>query len=253
MRTELLSALQFLTIFQLTKTLPFDERLFGRSSAYFPVVGLILGAFVWGADTLLQKTFPPTLRNLVLVVALVILSRGLHLDGLADSADGLFGGLDRERRLSIMKDSRIGTFGTLALISVVLFKLRALDLLSGSDRSVALLLGPMLSRWAYVVMAYRALPARADGLGAVLVRNVFVRELAIASGTSLLVSILIGGVGGLLALLLAGAFTLGMTRFCTARLGGVTGDSFGAVGEIVETSTFCLFALFAADVSDMSL
>ena len=172
MLNEFLLALQFLTIIQIKKTLPFDERSFGRSAAFFPLVGAILGILVWGIDIALQNVCPLALRNLSLVAILAILSRGLHFDGLADSADGLFGSHDREHRLAIMKDSRIGTFGTLALLGVVLFKVRALDLLSGSERNTALLLGPVLSRWAYVVIAYRAVPARQDGLGVLLVRGV---------------------------------------------------------------------------------
>jgi adenosylcobinamide-GDP ribazoletransferase len=249
---EFLLALQFLTILPIKTTLPFGERSFGRSAAFFPLVGVILGALVWGGDRVLQEVCPSSLRNLLVVAAFALLSRGLHFDGLADSADGLFGGHDRERRLAIMKDSRIGTFGTLTLLSVVLFKVRALDLLSGSDRSAALLLGPTLSRWAYVVLAYRAIPARPDGLGALLVRGVFLRELAVASGTALLVTLLVGPSVGLIAVLLALILVLGMMRYCTARLGGVTGDTFGAIGELVETATFCLYAVLAAVPADVS-
>lgn len=245
MFSELLLAVQFLTILQVKKTLPFDEHSFGRSAAFFPLVGVILGGIVWGGDSMLQDICPAVLRNLLVVAAFAILSRGLHFDGLADSADGLFGGHDRERRLAIMKDSRIGTFGTLALLGVILFKVRALDLLSGSDRSAALLLGPTLSRWAYVVVAYRAVPARPDGLGALLVKRVFLRELGIASGIALVVTVLIGGSVSLIAIVLALLLTLGILRYCTARLGGVTGDTFGAVGELVETATFCLYAVLA--------
>jgi adenosylcobinamide-GDP ribazoletransferase len=241
--TEFLLALQFLTIIHITQALPFDERSFGRSVAFFPLVGALLGALVWAVDIVLQGIVPLTLRNLTLVAALALLSRGLHFDGLADSADGLFGSYDRDRRLAIMKDSRIGTFGTLALVGVVLCKVRALDLLPGSGREIALLLGPLLSRWAYVVMGYRAIPARRDGLGAILVRNVFFRELAVASSIALFVTILVGGGYGLTVLALALVLTLGITRLCTARLGGVTGDTFGAAGELVETAVFCFVAV----------
>ena len=244
-RNEFLAALQFLTIIQLAPTLPFEERAFGRSAAFFPVVGALLGVIVWGIDGVLQPLCPVTLRNLLLVAALAILSRGLHFDGLADSADGLLGSHDRARRLAIMKDSRIGTFGALALIGIVLFKVRALDLLSHGDRSSALILGPTLSRWAYVVLAYRALPARPDGLGALLVRGVFLRELVAASGVMLLVTFSVGFASGLIAVALALVCILGLLRYCTARLGGVTGDTFGAVGELVETVTFCWYGMLA--------
>src|SRR5690349_2704624 len=119
---DFLLALQFLTIIRVRTTPPFGERSFGRSAAFFPLVGTMLGAIVWGVDRALTEVCPFSLRNLVAVAVLAVLSRGLHFDGLADSADGLFGSHDPEGRLSIMKDSRIGTFGTLALVGVVLFK-----------------------------------------------------------------------------------------------------------------------------------
>jgi adenosylcobinamide-GDP ribazoletransferase len=243
---EFLLALQFLTIIQIKPTLPFDRFVFGHSAAFFPLIGAIVGAIVWGVDRALALVCPSSLQNVVIVALLTILSRGLHADGLADSADGLFGGHDRERRLAIMKDSRIGTFGALALLGVVLFKVRALDVLSDGMRASALLLGPTLSRWAYVVMAYRAVPARAEGLGSLLVNSVFFREFAIATGITLSVSILFGGIPGLPAMLLTLLWTLAMVSYCSARLGGVTGDTFGAVGEVAETATLCLYAVLAS-------
>jgi len=241
--SEFLLALQFLTIIQITKTLSFDEHTFGRSAAFFPLVGAIIGTIVWGTDRALALVVPSSLQSLMIVALLTILSRGLHVDGLADSADGLLGGHDPERRLAIMKDSCIGTFGVLALLGVVLFKVRALDVLSDGLRTSALFLGPTLSRWAYVVMAYRAVPARAEGLGTLLVHGVFFRELVIAVAITLGVNVLFGGLPGLFAMMLTLLWTFAMISYCTARLGGVTGDTFGAVGEVTETVTFCLYAL----------
>ncbi len=247
MLNEFLLALQFLSVIQIKKTLPFDERAFGRSAAFFPLVGAILGIIVWGVDITFQPFVPPSLRNLIVVAVFAMLSRGLHFDGLADSADGLLGSHDRERQLAIMKDSRIGTFGALVLVGVLLFKIRALDLLSGNGRSSALFIGPTVSRWGYVVMAYHAIPARSDGLGSLLVKNVFCRELTIASGISLLVVFFVGASAGLMALSVALILILGVVRYCTSRLGGITGDTFGAVGEIVETTTFCLYAVLTTN------
>jgi adenosylcobinamide-GDP ribazoletransferase len=116
-------------------------------------------------------------------------------------------------------------------------------MLADGGRSAALFLGPTLSRWAYVLIAYRAVPARPGGLGSLLVNNVFLRELAVATGISLSVSVLCGGIVGLLAVIFTLLWVLRMIAYCTVRLGGVTGDIFGAVGEIVETATFCLFAV----------
>lgn len=240
-----LIALQFLTIIRVRKTLPFDDSSLGRSAVFFPLVGLLIGAIVWGLDHGLRPFCPTGLRSIVLVVVLAILSRGFHLDGLADSADGLLGSSERQRSLEIMQDSAIGTFGALALIGVLLLKVRALDLLIGESRGTTLLVGPMLSRWAMVVMAARSCPARAEGLGATFVKGVSLHECRWASGFSLLVIILLAGVLGLVSLVPIAALVIGATRYCCHRLGGVTGDTLGALGELVETATFCFFVLAA--------
>jgi adenosylcobinamide-GDP ribazoletransferase len=239
---ELLLALQFLTVLTIRKTLPFDEVAFGRSAAFFPLVGGIIGGVVWGLDHLLSPLFPPVLLSVVLTAALAILSRGLHLDGLADSADGFFGGRDRQHCLDIMKDSRIGTFGVLALIGVLLLKVRALDMLVGEMRTHALFLAPLLSRWALVGMAFVSRSARDEGLGALLVRNVHRRELLGASAFALVVTTIVGGHVGLLLFAVLTGILVGVTRYCHLRLGGVTGDTFGAIGELVETTVLCWYA-----------
>lgn len=239
---EFVIALQFLTIFSVRKTLPFDEMGFGRSAAFFPLVGVLIGGLVWGLDLLLISVCPVTLRSVIVTTALAILSRGLHLDGLADSADGVFGGRDRQHRLDIMKDSRIGTFGVLALAAVLLLKVRALDLLADETRMHALVLAPLLSRWAQVGMAVCSRPARDEGLGTLLVHNVHPRELLWASAFSLAVTFLLAGIIGLLLFVVTAGITLALTHACHQRLGGVTGDTFGAAGEIVETFVLCWWA-----------
>jgi adenosylcobinamide-GDP ribazoletransferase len=243
MFNEFLVALQFLTIVRLQDTLPFDEGALGRSGAFFPLVGFLFGMAIWGLDILFSLLVPASLANVFLIAALAGLSRGLHLDGLADSADGLLGSADRQRSLAIMKDSYIGTFGALALIGIVVMKLRALDLLSGVDRTHALLLSPMFGRWACVVMAYAAPPAREEGLGALFVQGVQFREVMLASVFVLAAGLLIVGFPSLLVFGLLAGIAGGATRYCERRLGGVTGDTMGAIGEVIETAAFCFFAL----------
>jgi adenosylcobinamide-GDP ribazoletransferase len=236
---EFLIAFQFLTIFSIRKTLPFDEVGFGRSAAFFPLIGGIIGGFVWSLDLILTPVCPPVIRSVLLTAALAIVSRGLHLDGLADSADGFFGGRDRQHCLDIMKDSRIGTFGVLALTGVLLLKVRTLDLLVGETRIDALLLAPVLSRWSHVGMAFHSCPARDEGLGALLVRNVHLRELLWASTIALVVTLLLTGSAGVLLFIVIAGLTRAFTHVCHQRLGGVTGDTFGTTGEIAETVVLC--------------
>ncbi|MBI3304045.1 MAG: adenosylcobinamide-GDP ribazoletransferase [Deltaproteobacteria bacterium] len=241
------TALQFLTIIRLQRNLPFTEEALGRAATFFPMVGLILGGLLWLCD----KSFfflPPSFRNLLLVAILAALSRGLHLDGLADTVDGLLGSADRQRSLAIMKDSAVGTFGVLAVFLVLLLKLRSLDLLAGGYRGVALLVAPVLGRWSCVVMAYSSRPARTEGLGWVFVRGVHFREFGLASVLALAVTFTLVEVLGLVVFVPLAALTLLFTLYCHRRLGGVTGDTLGAMGEIAETLTFSLFALVAQGV-----
>jgi len=241
--TEFLIALQFLTIIRLKRTLPFGETDLGRAGVFFPIVGLLIGGILWSLDRGLRLFFPPGLSSVFLVATLAILSRGFHLDGLADSADGLFGSSERQRCLDIMKDSAIGTFGALAVLVVFLLKVRSLDLLQGGYRSMALLLGPMLGRWACVVMAYTSRPARAEGLGAMFVRGTQFREFGLASVITLAVVFSLMEILGLVVFVPLAALILSFTLYCNRRLGGVTGDTLGALGELVETAVWCLFVL----------
>ena len=219
--------------------MPFDEVGFGRSAAFFPLVGGLIGGLTWSLDLLLTPVCPAVIRSIVVIATLAIFSRGLHLDGLADSADGFFGGRDRQHCLDIMKDSRIGTFGVLALAGVLLLKVRALDLLVGEPRIHALLLAPVLSRWSHVALAFRSCPARDEGLGMLLVRHVHWREVLWASTSGLVVTLLLTGSAGVVLFVVIAGITRALTHAYHQRLGGVTGDTFGATGELVETFALC--------------
>ena len=245
MLTEFLIALQFLTIIRIKKELPFDETSFGRSGTFFPLIGLLIGALVWSADWLLQPLLPTTLLSLFLVGLLAVLSRGFHLDGVADSADGLFGSTEPQRRLAIMKDSRLGTFGALALFFVLGLKISALDILQGGYRDIALLFGPMLGRWACVVMAYSSRPARSEGLGVVFVNGVQFREFGLASLITLGILFTLIEIVGIVLVIPLGGLIISFTLYCNKRLGGTTGDTLGAIGELVEIATFCLLVVLA--------
>lgn len=249
MFTEFLVALQFLTIVRVKKDLPFDETTLGRAGVFFPVVGLALGGMLWGCDRGFSLFVPASVVNVFLVFTLAVCSRGFQTGGLVKSADGLCGSQERHHSLAMMQDGTLGTFGVLALIGVLVLKVRALDLLHEGYRSLALLLGPMLSRWAYVVMAYCSRPARTGELGAMLVRGTQFREFALASVFSLVIVFALVEILGLVIFVPVASVILAFTLYCHRRLGGVTGDSIGALGEIVETTVFCLFAILATSMA----
>jgi len=237
---QLASAVRFLTVVPV----PGANVEVGTSALFFPLVGLALGALLVVLDRALAPVLPLGIRDVALVGVLVAITGGLHLDGLADSADGLFTG-HRDRALTIMREGAVGAFGVGAVVLVVALKLRSLDALPPETRTAALLYAPMLARWAMVVLAFGSLPARPDGLGHAMVRSLTFREFAVATVVALWIVLAQAGARGLIAILLVAATTIGCRILAHARLGGVTGDVLGAIGEVVEALVFALFALGA--------
>jgi adenosylcobinamide-GDP ribazoletransferase len=204
----------------------------GRAAGWYPFVGLVIGALVAGAYTLLDLTFSALVSAVLSLLMWVILTGGLHLDGLADCCDGLFHASDPERRLEIMKDSRLGAFGGIGLVLALLLKASALASLP-ADRAVpAILLAASLGRWFIILAGFQPL-ARPSGMGADYASGLS-RSALVWGGLIPLALLLFSGVPGLLALGLAGIAVLVLLRFARARIGGVTGDVFGLVVEAVE-------------------
>ena len=244
---SLLAALQFLTIIPIRSQLETSD--FERSPAWFPLAGLVIGGLCLLGDFLLAEAgFNGLLRSILVIGLLSTLSGGLHLDGLADTADGFLSARPRERVLEIMRDSRIGTMGVLALVFVLAIKVAALAELTGAARWKALLFAPLAGR-AMQVIALRLLPyARGEkgGLASIFLRRISTKT-AIGAGLWLvsaagLIAGLPGGVLGVSAIGVAAAF---MSVWSFRRIGGFTGDTLGATSELVETAVLltmrCLF------------
>lgn len=238
---SLLVALQFLTVFPWPQqTNPSPEEI-GKSSFLFPVVGFCLGLLLVLSNWLLEPHLPSGILSLVLVTLLILMTRGLHLDGLGDTFDGLGAKGGRENALKAMADSRTGIFGLLAVVVVLAFKFRAVELIT-EERWQALLLAPLLGRWAMVVLAYGSDSAR-QGLGQMMVEHVGGWNLFLATAITLVLVLGLSGRTGLWVVLWISFLTAGSRRYFHRRLGGVTGDTFGAVGELSETLALVLFVL----------
>ena len=230
----LLAAIGFLTRLPLGRSLSFAPEELGRALYFFPLVGALLGVLLLAAERALHGAFSPELIALLLTALLAALTGGLHLDGLADVCDGLAGGRgDRARTLEIMRDSRIGALGAVALVLLLLAKV-----LATRD---ALLLGPGCAWLVYPVVARAAvvplivwLPyARASGLGSAFHdHGKLAHVLSAACLTGALVAVLGPRIAAaaLVALAVAGLVGLGLRR----RLGGLTGDVYGAAIELGE-------------------
>jgi adenosylcobinamide-GDP ribazoletransferase len=232
----LLVAIRYLTIIPLPGSFTHVPDALGRAAAWFPIVGLGLGAGLAAVDRVASFLFPPILTALLTITAWKLATGGLHLDGLADCFDGLMG-RDRAHRLAIMRDSRIGVFGALGLILALLMGLAALAELPPDVRWRALLTAPAVGRAVPPVLARVFRPATEAGQGATFARDVRFHGAAIAGLSALLVSGLLLGLAGGVAFVLAGLLGLGVAAFASRRLGGVTGDVLGASVEIAELAT----------------
>jgi adenosylcobinamide-GDP ribazoletransferase len=215
----------------------FGRGAFGAASALFPLVGLALGAMLGGAGMLLDRILPPGPVAALLLVGGVLLTGGLHLDGVMDSADGVFGGRTPARRLEIMRDSRVGAYGVLAGVLPLLLQYACLAELTGTARLVALVVAMAVARWAMAVALALFPPARAEGLGATFRTGGAWWGLALASAVALATSAATGAVGAA-GLLAAVVVALIGGRFFTARLGGLTGDAYGALAVATESLVY---------------
>ena len=210
---------------------------------YFPIVGLALGTATAALDWLARSIFPVPVVTVLDLTFLAVASGGLHLDGLADAADGLLSHGDRETRLAAMRDSRTGAFGVAAVGLVLLLEFSGLSSIAVVDRAVAIIGSVALSRWAMSLAVWSFPAARNDGLGAAFARQVTVLDVAMASAV---IGVLAGALFALAAaavvLLLAAAIAMMVGSFSRARVGGLTGDVYGAIGELVlacELTALC--------------
>lgn len=229
-------ALQSLTIFPVPRRWRGTGFPLGRASGFFPLVGLLVGAALMAMDWLLQAMAPPNVSSAVVLALWVILTGGLHLDGLADTLDALGGGWSREEALAIMRDSRIGAFGASGLVLALLLKAACIGALWPGLRWRALLLVPAVGRLAPVALACLCPPARPDGQGSEFARSMDRVSLVGAMGVALLMGLVLFGWIGLSLLAWGLLVTWGFAAYLRRRLGGLTGDTLGASVELVEVA-----------------
>lgn len=217
----------------------------GGASGWFPVVGLILGLLLAAGGLVIEWLVPPLLGAVLLVGLWALLTGGLHLDGLADAADGLGGGWSREETLAIMRDAATGAYGVSALVLVLGVKVSALTGLPPELRWRALLLAPVLGRVTPLLLARLCPPARAEGAGHAFALTVGRRPLAVAGLVALGAGLGLFGPWGLLLVALAALAATAFAGYLRARLGGLTGDCLGALVEGVEALTLVALAALA--------
>ncbi len=222
-------ALSFLTVLPVAPASP--PGAVAPARAFFPLVGLLLGGTLAALDLGLRQTFPLALVSALVLAAAVALTRAIHVEGFVDSCDALFGGYTRERRLEILRDPRAGAFGVIGGVCLLIVQFTALAALPGAVRVEVLILFPALSRWA-VVAAMEAFPyARREGMGSAFQAGRARWHVVAGFATVLAASLALAGVAGLVLLAIASVVAWGLGRWMAGLLGGLTGDSYGAIVE----------------------
>jgi adenosylcobinamide-GDP ribazoletransferase len=237
----LVAAIQFLTIFPVR--LKVSANALRRSIAYFPLVGMLIGGILYGLDRLFTLAFPIILVNILLIIALASMTRALHLDGFIDTCDGLAGGHSPEERLAIMRDSRVGGFGVVGGSLLILLQYVALTIVPTEHRMAALLLMPTIARWTMVYAIFAYPYAREQGMGKIFQEGTNWPWLAIATAITLAASLALMGLDGLAVMAAALLVALLIANFLSKRLGGLTGDTYGAINELAEVSVLILIPL----------
>jgi adenosylcobinamide-GDP ribazoletransferase len=212
-------------------------------SGYFSLVGLLLGLLLSILLLLLDPLLPHLAVAALLVVTLVLLTGGLHLDGLMDSYDGLFGGRTPERRLEIMRDSRVGSFGVLGGVCALLLKFAFFASLERHALLVALLVVLPSARWAMVLALHIFPSARSRGLGVTFQQTVTLQRLVLAGSIALIIALVLAHLAGALLWGAATLTAIALGSWITRRIGGLTGDTYGAIAEITEVVMLLLLLL----------
>ena len=242
---DFLQALSFLTILPMTRLPLPEEKELARSMAFFPLVGLLIGLLMAIAYFLLSYLFSNSLVLWLTLGCLVLLTRGLHLDGFADTIDGFAAGGPKENILEVMKDSRIGAFGVVGLILLIGAKYLALEQIVGPSIPYSLILMTVMGRNSMVWVCFRSPYARAGGgLAKPFVENLATREMIISSASALGIGLLLRGLDGVMVFLGIGLFSLAFRLFFLKKLGGVTGDILGAANELSELLCLIFLVIF---------
>ena len=240
-----LAALQFLTSIPVPLKRELSPEQLGRSTAYFPLVGLIIGGILAALNWLLGFILPASVVNALLIVALVIVTGALHLDGFADTCDGIAGHKPVEERWRVMHDSRTGAFGVVGIALLLLVKYVSLNNIPPVFMTAILLFMPVVSRWAMVYAIFVFRYARPAGLGTAFKKATrwpqftaaTIFTLAIAAALYPLFS-----VTGFLLIFGIWIITTALSFYLKYKFAGLTGDTYGAINEVAEVMTL-VFAI----------
>ncbi len=239
----LLAALQFLTIIPVKRDFTAEEV--GRSTGYFPVVGLIIGLVLAALNHVLGLVLPASVVNVLLVVSMVVLSGGLHLEGLIDTCDGIAGHGTPEERWRRMHDSRAGAFGVIGACLIVLVKYVSLNAVPQNLMTPALITASVLSRWAMVYALFAYPYARPEGLGKAFREATRMPQFIMATIIALVVAGFAFKLAGIAIFAIIWLVVVAVAAYLKRKIAGLTGDTYGMINEIAEAAVFIVVSLLA--------
>ena len=238
---NLLLLFQFITRIPIKLSLACEKENFKRASIFFPVVGATIGIIEYGIFYLSAKVLPFPMVAVITVLAGIFITGGLHMDGLGDTCDGFFSFRSRERIIEIMKDSRVGSFGVLAMIFDVIVRIFGVYYIGINSMGYMLIIIPMISRMFTVFVCLIGKNAKEKGTGTLYIENTSYKQFFGAVILTVLISNLFCDFFTIGYLLIAGlVVTLLFNGMCKSKIGGHSGDTLGANNELVE---ICLFII----------
>jgi adenosylcobinamide-GDP ribazoletransferase len=250
-----LAAIQFLTSIPVPLKRELSPEQLGRSTAYFPLVGLIIGGVLAGLNRLLYYILPPGVNNALLIAALAIITGAMHLDGFADTCDGIAGHKTVEERWKVMRDSRTGAFGVVGVALLLLIKYVSLNNVPDDLMTAVLIFMPVASRWAMVYAIFVYPYARPQGLG-VNYKNATrwpqfttatIITVAIAAALLMLFSYL-----GMVIIAGVWIVTTILAMYLKHKFAGLTGDTYGAINEAAEVTALLLVVVMVTVAPELT-
>tara|TARA_B100000959_G_scaffold284864_1_gene357697 strand:- start:328 stop:1056 length:729 start_codon:yes stop_codon:yes gene_type:complete len=240
---KIIIAFQFLTILPL-KVKSFRQELLAESTIYFPLVGLTLGIGLAGLEYCLSPFLPIDITAIIQVAFLALVTRGLHIDGFADTFDGLGCVKSPKEKLKVMKDSRIGAMGAISVIFLILLKYNSIAFIDQSLKIYALIVFPMASRWTMVLAIFFSSQMKHSGLGSKFQKEMKEKYFMLSTILPCLISIYLFDIIGLTALIGIAIITTIFYQLLLKSFGKITGDHFGFINEAIEVVTLMIFLMF---------
>lgn len=239
---DFLLMIQFLTRLPINLSLPCEKKNFRKGTAFFPMVGLIIGGIELGFYFVLRSILPVNITAVLLLLIGILLTGGLHVDGIGDTCDGFFAFKGNNSVIEIMKDSRIGTYSCIAIVFDILIKYTALDFALQKGAWQVIVLATVLGRSSILLLSFIGKPAKPKGTGNFFIQNAGISELTIGILFMVCFSyVLVGVKSSAICIVSIIIMTFLFNKLCMHKMNGITGDSLGANNELNEMLILILF------------